>query len=271
MPNDMTVEEAVSMSVGPGAAEFKFETPPTFDSVEDERRYRKQELALAFRLFGKLGFGEGVAGHITVRDPENPEHFWVNPFGMSFRRVKASDLIRVDHDGNIIEGSRPVNKAAFCIHSEVHKARPDALAAAHAHSLHGKAFSSLHRQLDPITQDACQFYNDHGLYDDFGGVATDQEEGARIGKALGSYKAVLLANHGILTVGQTVAEAAWWFISMERSCQAQLLAMAAGEPKLIDHETATAVHHQTGHPLAGWFQLQPMHAEILAEQPDLLD
>jgi ribulose-5-phosphate 4-epimerase/fuculose-1-phosphate aldolase len=271
VPNDMTVEEAVSMSVGPGAAEFKFETPPRFASVVDERRYRKQELAVAFRLFGKFGFGEGVAGHITVRDPENPEHFWVNPFGMSFRGVKASDLIRVDHDGNIIEGSRPVNKAAFCIHSEVHKARPDALAAAHAHSLHGKAFSSLHRQLDPITQDACQFYKDHGLYDDFGGVATDQEEGARIGKALGSYKAVLLANHGILTVGQTVAEAAWWFISMERSCQAQLLAMAAGEPKLIDHETATAVHHQTGYPLAGWFQLQPMHAEILAEQPDLLD
>ena len=113
--------------------------------------------------------------------------------------------------------------------------------------------------------------NDHGLYDDFGGVATEREEGARIGKALGAYKAVLLANHGILTIGQTVAEAAGWFITMERSCQAQLLAMAAGEPKLIDHETATAVHHQTGHQLAGWFQLRPMHAEILAEQPDLLD
>jgi ribulose-5-phosphate 4-epimerase/fuculose-1-phosphate aldolase len=179
--NDMTVEEAVSMSVGPGATDFTFDTPPTFDSVEDERRYRKQELAVAFRLFGKLGFGEGVAGHITVRDPENPEHFWVNPFGLSFRRIKASDLIRVDHEGNIIEGNRPVNKAAFCIHSEVHKARPDVLVAAHAHSLHGKAFSSLHRLLDPITQDACQFYNDHGLYDDFGGVVTDREEGERIG------------------------------------------------------------------------------------------
>ena len=271
MRNDMTVDEAVSMSVGPGATDFTFDTPPTFDSVEGERRYRKQELAVAFRLFGKLGFGEGVAGHITVRDPENPEHFWVNPFGLSFRRIKASDLIRVDHEGNIIEGSRPVNKAALCIHSEVHKARPDVLAAAHAHSLHGKAFSSLRRPLDPITQDACQFYNDHGLYDDFGGVVTDREEGERIGKALGSHKAVLLANHGILTVGQTVAEAAWWFITMERTCQAQLLAMAAGEPKRIDHETATAVRHQTGHPLAGWFQLRPMHAEILAQQPDLVD
>jgi ribulose-5-phosphate 4-epimerase/fuculose-1-phosphate aldolase len=103
---------------------------------------------------------------------------------------------------------------------------PDALAAAHAHSLHGKAFSSLHRLLDPIAKDDCRFYNDHGRYDDFGGVVTDREKGAQIGKALGSYKAVLLANHGILTV----AEAAWWFIAMERSCQAQFLALAAGEP-----------------------------------------
>jgi ribulose-5-phosphate 4-epimerase/fuculose-1-phosphate aldolase len=179
----MTVQEAISMSVGFDTAAFVFETPPTFDSVEDERRYRKQELALALRLFGNLGFGEEVAGHITVRGPQNPQHFWVNPFGVSLRRMKASDLIRVDHDGNISEGNRPVNKAALnkaavCILCKVHKARLDALAAAHAHSLHGKAFSSLHRPLDPLTQDACQFYNDHGLNDGFGGVVTDRE-GAR--------------------------------------------------------------------------------------------
>jgi ribulose-5-phosphate 4-epimerase/fuculose-1-phosphate aldolase len=271
VPNATTAQETMSMAVGSDTAAYAFETPPTFDSVEDERCYRKRELALALRLFGKLGFGEGVAGHITVRDPQHPQHLWVNPFGVSFHRIKASDLIRIDNHANIIEGNRPVNKAALCIHSEVHNARPDALAVAHAHSLHGKAFSSLHRLLDPITQDACQFYNDHGLYDDFGGVATDREEGARIAKALGSYKAVLLANHGILTVGQTVPEAAWWFITMERSCQAQLLALAAGEPQKIDHETATTVRRQTGFPLAGWFQLRPMQAEILAEQPDLLD
>jgi Class II Aldolase and Adducin N-terminal domain len=170
VPNAIRAPEAMSMAFGSATAEHAFETPPTFDSVEDERCYRKRELALALRLFGKLRFGEGVAGHITVRDPQHPQHFWVNPFGVSLRRIKASDLIRVDHHGNIIEGNRPVNKAALCIHSEVHKARPDALAIAHAHSLHGKAFSSLHRLIDPITQDACQFYNDYGRYDDFGGV-----------------------------------------------------------------------------------------------------
>src|SRR5271168_1822811 len=90
----MTVQEAISMSVGFDTAAFVFETSPTFDSVEDERGYRKQELALALRLFGNLGFGEEVAWHITVRGPQNPQHFWVNPFGVSLRRMKASDLIK---------------------------------------------------------------------------------------------------------------------------------------------------------------------------------
>ncbi|GHB58002.1 hypothetical protein GCM10010377_56160 [Streptomyces viridiviolaceus] len=126
-------------------------------------------------------------------------------------------------------------------------------------------------RLDPITQDACQFYDDHGLYEEFGGVVTDREEGIRIGRALGQHKAVILANHGLLTVGHSVAETAWWFISMERSCQAQLLAMAAGEPRSIDHATATDVHRQTGNHLFGWLSLRPLHEEIIAEQPDLFD
>jgi ribulose-5-phosphate 4-epimerase/fuculose-1-phosphate aldolase len=190
---------------------------------------------------------------------------------MSFSQIKVSDLILVDHTGTVVEGRQPVNRAAFCIHSEVHKARPDAVAAAHAHSLHGKAFSSLRRRLSPITQDACAFFEDHGLYEDFRGVVNDTEEGRRIGEALGPYKAVVLANHGLLTVGRSVAEAAWWFITMERSCQAQLLAMAAGTPHDIDRETALQVREQIGGPLSGWFQLRPMWDRITAEEPDLFN
>ncbi|MEV0702418.1 class II aldolase/adducin family protein [Saccharopolyspora sp. NPDC050389] len=266
-----TISDAVHTGLGPTPAGFQAMLPPTFDSVAEERLHRKQELAAAFRLFGKLGFSEGVAGHITARDPENPEWFWVNPFGMSFSQIKVSDLILVDHDGNVVEGRRPVNRAAFCIHSEVHKARPDAVAAAHAHSLHGKAFAALRRRLSPITQDACAFFEDHGLYEDFRGVVNDTEEGRRIGVALGGHKAVVLANHGLLTVGQTVAEAAWWFVTMERSCQAQLLAMAAGQPHEIDRETALQVREQIGSPLSGWFQFRPMWDRIIEEQPDLFD
>ena len=246
-------------------------TPPKFDSVGDERLHRKQRLAAAFRLFSKCGFDEGVAGHITVRDPEYPETFWVNPFGIHFSQIKVSNLIRVDHHGKTVEGSFPVNAAAYAIHSRVHEARKDVVAAAHAHSLHGKAFSALGRELSPITQDVCAFYEDHALYDDFGGVVVDLDEGARVAKAIGTKKALILQNHGLLTVGETIDAAAWWFITMDRSCQAELLARGAGEPKLIRRESALQAKMITGSPLAGWFQFQPLYARIVKEQPDLLD
>src|SRR3979409_1165602 len=114
-----------------------FKLPPKFDNVEHERRHRKERLAAALRIFGKLGFEEGVAGHITARDPELPDPFWVNPFGMSFKHVRVSDLILVNHAGDVVEGRYPVNGAAFAIHSQVHQARPDVVAPAHTPSVHG--------------------------------------------------------------------------------------------------------------------------------------
>ena len=245
--------------------------PPTFNSVEEERLHRKQRLAAGFRLFSKFGFDEGVAGHITARDPEFPDRFWVNPFGMHFSQIRASDLICVDHEGEVVEGDRAVNRAAFAIHSQVHAARPDAVAAAHSHSVYGKSWSSLGRLLDPITQDVCAFYNDHALFDDYTGVVLDTEEGKRIAHALGDNKAVILRNHGLLTVGQSVDEAVWWFITMERSCQAQLMAEAAGTPVLISEENAALTAAQVGSNLAGWFSFQPLWDRIVREQPDLLD
>lgn len=249
---------------------LKLPRPQQFATPAEERQHRKERLAAAFRLFSKFGFNEGVAGHITARDPERPDHFWVNPFGMHFGMIKASDLILVNHAGEVVEGDQPVNRAAFAIHSEVHKARPDCVAAAHAHSLYGKTWSAMGKLLDPLTQDSCAFFEDHGLFDDFTGVVNQAEEGARIGKALGNYKAVILRNHGLLTVGKTVDEAAWWFITMERTCQSQLLALAAGQPVLIDPETARLTRGQVGTWEAGWFQFQPLCQKILQEQPDLL-
>ena len=245
--------------------------PPTFNSVEEERLHRKQRLAAGFRLFSKFGFDEGVAGHITARDPEFNDRFWVNPFGMHFSQIRVSDLICVDHDGEVVEGDRPVNRAAFAIHSQVHAARPDAVAAAHSHSVYGKSWSSLGRLLDPITQDVCAFYGDHSLFDDYTGVVLDTEEGKRIAHALGDNKAVILRNHGLLTVGQSVDEAVWWFITMERSCQAQLMAEAAGTPVLISDENAALTASQVGSNIAGWFSFQPLWDRIVREQPDLLD
>src|SRR5580658_1840118 len=163
----------------------KTPNPPSFATVAEERLHRKQRLASAFRLFAKFGFSEGVAGHITARDPELTDHFWVNPFGMHFGHVRVSDLILVNSAGDVVEGGGSLNRAAFCIHSAVHEARPDVVAAAHSHSLHGKAWSSLGRLLEPITQDVCAFYEDHALFDDYTGVVLDVEEGKRLAHALG--------------------------------------------------------------------------------------
>ncbi|WP_345380841.1 class II aldolase/adducin family protein [Pseudonocardia yuanmonensis] len=246
--------------------------PPVFATVEEERLHRKQQLAGAFRIFGRFGFGEGVAGHITVRDPEHPDMFWVNPFGMSFRHIRVSDLILVDHTGAVRYGDKPVNRAGFVIHSAVHKARPDVVAACHAHSVYGKAWSSLGRPLDPITQDACALYENHTVVTEgAGAVVVDEEAGRLLAEGLGDNAMCFHRNHGIFTVGHTVAEAAWWFVSTERNCQAQLLAEAAGTPTLVDPANARFTREQTGGHYAGWFAFQPLWDEVVRTDPDLFD
>src|SRR4029453_3769461 len=131
---DDDVQQASRLASGHVAALL----PEEGRTIEEERLHRKQNLAAAFRLFARFGFDEGVAGHITVRDPEHTECFWVNPFGMYFGQIRVSDLVLVNKKGEVIEGNRPVNTAAFAIHSRVHAARPEVVAAAHAHSVYGK-------------------------------------------------------------------------------------------------------------------------------------
>jgi ribulose-5-phosphate 4-epimerase/fuculose-1-phosphate aldolase len=246
--------------------------PPTFASVADERLYRKQRLAGAFRIFSRFGLDEGAAGHITVRDPEFPTTFWVNPFGVHF-----SNLIRVDHHGNIVEGTHPLNQAAFAIHSRIHEVRPDVVAAAHTHGIHGRAFSMLGKPLAMISQDACAFHNDHVLYDDYGGVVLDLDEGTRIAEALGKNKAAVLRNHGLLTVGGSVESAAWFYVSMERNCQVELAALAAaggvnGQPlREVPPAAREQAYSVVGTEYSGWFQFQILYARTLKENPDFLD
>jgi ribulose-5-phosphate 4-epimerase/fuculose-1-phosphate aldolase len=253
------------------ATEIKMPSNKESGSVEEIRTERKTKLAAAFRLFGKFGFDEGVAGHITVRDPEHTDHFWVNPFGVSFKQIKVSDLILVNHDGDIVEGSGLLNGAAFAIHSQIHKHLPHVTAAAHSHSVYGKAWASRGRLLDPITQDSCAFYDDHVVFNEFNGVVLDVEEGQKIATMLGKKKAAILQNHGLLTVGNTVDEAAWWYITMERTCQAQLMAEAAGKPILISDEVARGTYKNVGGPGAGVFSFKPLYDVITAEQPDLFN
>ncbi len=241
------------------------ELPP-----EDERQRRQRQLAATLRIFARLGFDEGAGGHVTARDPVRPDHFWINPFGRHFGHVRVSDLLLVDHAGTVVQGRGTVNPAGYAIHSQIHAARPDAIAAAHTHSTYGRAWASLGRLLDPLTQDACAFFEDHTVYNHYSGVVLEQDEGKRIAQVLGDGKAVILRNHGLLTVGGSVAEAAWWFVSMERSCQVQLLAEAAGSPIPIEPGHARATRDTIGTPQLGRLNFRPLYADVVHTQPDLL-
>lgn len=253
-----------------GNTVFRWQQPPQQPTFELERQYRKQRLAAAYRLFAHYGFDMGGAGHITVRDPEFSDYFWVNPVGVHFSQIRVSDLLLVNDQGEILEGQGLLNQAAFTIHATLHKARPDVVASAHAHSLYGKAWSSLGRLLDPLTQDACAFYQNHAVFNDYSGVVLDESEGERIARALGQHKALILQNHGLLTVGQTVESAVWRYIAMENAAHTQLLAEAAGTPKPIPHEVASLTASQVGTEFGSWFSFQPLWDRLLASQPDFL-
>lgn len=245
--------------------------PPAFEDVAEERAYRKRRLAAALRLFGKYGFGEGISGHISVRDPEHPNLFWVNPFGVSFKLVKVRDLICVDERGNVVAGHHPVNPSAFVIHAAIHGMRANAEAAAHAHTAHSRALGALGRLLEPLDQESAAFYRDQVLYDDYRGPSIAEEQGHDIAEKLGSARAILLRHHGLITVGDSLEAAVHWFFTYNNCAEVQLLAMAAGEPKPMSHEQATAAQDGFGDSQLGWFSFQLLYDEITLEQPDLLE
>lgn len=253
------------------AEQLEFALPRTFPTTAEERRHRKERLAAGLRILGRLGHDEGVAGNVTVRDPEFTEHFWVNPFGVPFAHVRTSDLVLADRAGRVVQGRYHVNQAAFVLHARVHLARPDAVAVVHAHSTHGRALAAIGEPLEPITQDACAFYEDHAVHEPYTGVVVDEEEAARVAGALGLRKALVLRNHGLLTVGGSVDAAVWWFIAMERACGVQLAAKAAGKPVAIDHVDALRTREQLGTDLVAWMSYQPMYERVARAEPDLFE
>ncbi|KAG7664183.1 uncharacterized protein J8A68_002287 [[Candida] subhashii] len=237
---------------------------PQFTNKHEERKWALQHMAGAFRVFARKGYTEGTAGHISIRDPVDPTTFWINPLGKHFGLIKASDLVHVDEEGNVLPDGNQVaiNAAGFAIHSAIHKARPDVNAACHCHSTYGKAWAAMGRKLDMINQDVCTFYNSHDVYTDFGGVALEAEEGVKIAAAIGETgKGVIMQNHGLLTVGNTVDEAAYLFSLLEKSCQVQLVAQAALRPgeelKIIGDEEAKYCEYHDGDPETLYTEFQP--------------
>lgn len=142
----------------------------------------------------------------------------MNPLGVDFNIINKSDLLRVDHNGNVLDHgpkSKLLNKAAFLIHGAIHAAKPDVICAAHTHSVHGRAYCSLGKPLEMISLESCLFFEDQVLFEGKG-VVLAEDEGCDIAEALGEKKAALLRNHGLLTVGQSIEEAVFWFYTLDK-------------------------------------------------------
>jgi ribulose-5-phosphate 4-epimerase/fuculose-1-phosphate aldolase len=169
----------------------------------------------------------------------------------------------------VVEGAGSVGRAAYYIHSRIYASRADVASVAHAHPVHGKAWAALGRPLDPINQEACIFHGTHAVFDEFHGAVKDDTEGRAIAAALGGRStALVLRNHGLLTVGTCVEEAAFRFVIMDRSCRVQLLAEAAGATLLVDEDVAADLASEGD----GYCRLcfEPAYRRITVTQPDVL-
>ncbi|KAG9957840.1 class II aldolase, partial [Aureobasidium melanogenum] len=233
---------------------------PTIEDTHRKRRWMLEHMAGAFRVFARKGFTEGTAGHISLRDPVQPDTFWINPLGVHFGMLKASDMVQINEEGQVVGGNRvAVNAAGFAIHSAIHKARPDVNAACHCHSPAGKAWSAFGKPLEIINQDSCLLWNNQEVYKQFGGVVLAKEESVRVAEALGPQsRTMILQNHGLLTCGSTVDEAAYLFTMMEKTCEVQIMADAAGhEKKIIGEEEARFTHEVNADPVTLYTEFQP--------------
>jgi len=258
----------------PEQAGLKFPEEPSFNSPEELRLHRKKRLVAACRAFAEHGLGYGFAGHLTIRDPERPDLYWTNPMAVHFDRVKLSNLILVDHAGSVVEGGHAVNRAGFVLHAAVHEQHPDILAMCHAHTLYGTAFAALGRPLEPITQDACAFFEDHAVItEDAGAVAVEDDAGPRIAGAFAGVKAAIHQNHGLFSASRhSIDAAAFWFIALERCCQQQLMVEATGSrPIRVPEESARYSHEHVGSEYIGWLHFQPIYDRLAERSPDMFD
>ena len=198
--------------------------------VDQHERDLRVQLAAAYRIFEHLGWCELIYGHISMRLPGAEHHFLINPYGLRHDEVTASNLVKIDLDGNLVEPSEyTFNPAGFVIHSAIHACREDARCVMHMHSRAGMAVAALECGLLPISMNATSFCN-RIAYHDFEGSTLLLEEREQLATDLGTADALILRNHGLLTVGRTIPEAFLNLHRLELSCQVQLDAMACGQP-----------------------------------------
>lgn len=200
------------------------------------------DLAAAFRLAARFELHEGVCNHFSYAPPDQPGCFLVNPFGQHWSQMTASDLLLVDNEGQVLEGSGELETTAFCIHSRIHMNHPNAACVLHTHMPYATTLTSLEdTPLEPISQNALRYYNDVAYDPNYNGLASDVEEGERMAAAMGAKRVLFLANHGVVVVGDNIAKAFEDLYYLERACQVQVLAHSTGRPlkRVTDNIAAT--------------------------------
>lgn len=201
--------------------------------LQDVERETRIFLAACYRMVARLGLTDLVSTHITARIP-GTETILINPYGLLFHEIRASDLVAVSLNGlPRDETEAPINPAGYLIHSAIHAARSDAACVMHTHGVNGVALSCLADGLLPISQHALQFHHRLG-YHTYEGIALLEPEKARLVADLGQHRAMILRNHGLLTIGRTIAEALVLMVNLDRACAIQLKAQAAGPLVAVD-------------------------------------
>lgn len=220
--------------------------PPS--SCSPEERTLRQELAACYRLVAHFRMTDLIFTHISVRLPGPEHHFLINPYGLMFDEIRASDLVKIDLQGRPVEPTRhKVNPAGFVIHSAIHAAREDARCVLHTHTRAGCAVAAQPAGLLPVNQISMEFYG-RVAYHGYEGVALNLDEQKRLVADLGDKPVMILRNHGLLTVGETAAQAFLRMYYLEKACDIQLAAQAGGELLLPSHEVCEHTQRQFNEP-----------------------
>jgi ribulose-5-phosphate 4-epimerase/fuculose-1-phosphate aldolase len=245
--------------------------PPPRDYQPSERELR-EDLAAAYRLIAHFGMTDLVFTHLSVRLPGDGHRFLVNPYGLLFEEITATSLVEVDAEGEPAqETSWPVNPAGFVIHSAIHARRNDANCVMHTHTLHGMAVAAQAGGLLPLNQISMEFHNEVGLHE-YEGIAADDnlDERERIVRDLGLKHCLIMRNHGLLTVGLTVAEAFYWMYYLDQSCRIQIAAQSSGAALSMPPEEVLnrASNQFNSDQHRGWLPWQALRRKLDREQPD---
>ncbi len=217
-----------------------------------ERVHRQQQVVQGYRIFGSYGWGDDGSGHISARDPQHTDSFWLLKYGVPFSQASVADLVLVGPDGTAHgddPNGAPINGAAFCIHAPIHTARPDVVSVAHTHTGYGTPFAALVRPIRAISQEACAFHDDQSVFDGEELDVLDLTIGARLAAALGQHRLLIMANHGLLTAAATVGQAVAFFVLAERAAEVEV--KVGAEARVVSEAAAAAVYRSVGPPSNG--------------------